>query len=259
MNRSLTIIFLLLSGWYNVTAKTAYVPYYTSYIHIVDNGDTIYKANNSREIEIRDKNQSFSIRIEHEDLSNERIKSIKRAKALSGWYGFSSVLSGVSTALSQNTVQYMVNRNNQFTSSTLSAMYAGIANAGLRLDMETWFENMSEEEMTVTDMERGLTWYIQPGQTMALKLNNPEVLQLRISDIHNKHVRYANIAAGSSADKAEVKYEDNDCWIIVAYKRESDGSLTPLGGFEYIDKKDFNRKLMNYKDLQDFLKDKKDK
>lgn len=34
----------------------------------------------------------------------------------------------------------------------------------------------------VCDMERGLTWWILPHQSMQLKLNNPEASQLRISD-----------------------------------------------------------------------------
>lgn len=233
-------------------AKTTYVPSYMSYIHIVNGGDTLQCANTDRQLELKDVNGMFMITIQHEDLSHERIKNIKRAKAAMGWATASAMLSGMSAAFSNNSLQYTVRRQQQYVASEIAAIYAGMSQAEQTLNMEVWIENTSGRELMVNDMERGLTWYILPGRSIQLATSNPDLLQLRISDLHHETVSYATVLAGSSVDKAELKYEDGDNWFVVAYKREADGTLKPLGGFEQISKKDYSRRLLNYKQLQDY-------
>lgn len=238
-----------------IMGKTTYIPSYASYIHIVDHNDTLQVSNVERQLELADKGGMFRISIIHEDLSHERIKMIKRTKALSGWAAASSVLSGVSAALSRNNLQYFVRMQSSRIAGEISAMYAGIAMAEQTLDIEIWVENTSEQELMINDMERGLTWYILPHQGIQLSTNNPDLLRLRVSDLHHQHVSYATVTAGSAVDKAELKYEDDENWFIVAYKREADGTLTRLGGFEQISKKDYSRRLLNYRQIQEYQRE----
>ncbi len=89
-------------------AKTTYIPTYRSYIHIVTDGDTASIAGNQTWTELRDGSKMFAVGIEHEEVTREKVKAIKRAKAATGWAAFATVMSGVSTALSDNSLQYHV-------------------------------------------------------------------------------------------------------------------------------------------------------
>lgn len=254
MKKFLLIILAAYAASVATRAKTTYVPAYMSYIHIVANGDTTSITGTDKSLSLPSEDGTFKIYVEHEDLTGERIKAIKRAKRKAGWMAAAAIMQGVSAAFSDNSLQYIVRSNNARTAAELSAMYAGIARTEQTLGMEVWIENNSDEDVMVNDTDRGLTWFIQPHEALTLNTNNPDCTRLRISDLHHQHVRFATVAAGSSVDKAELKHEDNDCWIITAYHRNADGTLEPLGGFERISKHDYSRHLMNYKQLQDYMK-----
>ena len=234
-------------------AKTTYVPAYMSFIQIAEAGDTIRDNSTGRSLSLRSADGTFQIFVEHEDLSGERIKEIKRAKRAAGWMAVAAVVQGVSAAFSDNALQYTIRSNNTRVISELSAMYAGAAKADQTLAMDIWIENSSGHELLINDTDRGLTWYVQPHEALAISASNPDCIRLRISDLQHSHVRFATIAAGSSVDKAELKHEDADYWFITAYRRNADGTLEPLGGFERISKHDFSRELLNYKQLQEYI------
>lgn len=247
------LLIALLTATTLAQAKTTYVPAYVSYIHIVEHGDTLSAAGIDRSLSLQSADDAVRIFVEHEDLTGERVKAIKRAKRTAGWMTAMAVGQGVSAAFSDNSLQYMVRSSSARAAAEIAAMYAGIAKAEQTLDMEVWVENNTSEEMLISDTDRGLSWYVQPHEALALKVNNPDCIRLRISDLHHRHVRFATVAAGSSVDKAELKHEDSEYWFITAYKRLSDGTLEPLGGFERISKHDYSRQLLNYKQIQEYL------
>ena len=109
-------------------AKTTYIPTYRSYIHIVTDGDTVSTSGNLTWTEMKDGGGMFEIGIEHEEVTREKVKAIKRAKAAAGWAAFATVLSGVSTALSDNSLQYYVRSENTRLTAELADMYAFNAN-----------------------------------------------------------------------------------------------------------------------------------
>ena len=83
MKRLVLFCFVFIS--LTIQAKTTYIPKYRSYIHIVDKSDTISVANVLPELVLDDKNGMFSIRLEHEIVTDDKIKAIKRAKRAAGW------------------------------------------------------------------------------------------------------------------------------------------------------------------------------
>ncbi len=240
----------------NASAKTTYIPAYTSYAHIIVRGDTVMAtANKLRSMELLSPDGTYRITVQHEDLTQERVKAIKRVKRAMGWAMASAILGNVSAAFSDNSLQYSIGKSNASVANELAALYAGKAMAAQILGVEVWLENLTDDELIVSDCERGLTWYVQPRNALLLTTNNPDMVVLRVSDLLNKNVSFATIAAGSAVDKVELKHEDDDCWVIVAYERRPDGTLNPLGGFKYINKHDFSQRLINYRQFQDFLKE----
>lgn len=119
------VLFLFVAIMCCVTAdgKTTYIPKYRSYIHIVNSTDTIVATSNIKELSLKDKTGMFSILVEHEDVTKEKVKAIKRAKRAAGWATVSAVMSGVSTAFSNNSLQYMVRSTNTKFASQLAEIY----------------------------------------------------------------------------------------------------------------------------------------
>lgn len=254
-----------------VWAKTTYIPTYRSYIHIVNGTDTMSVDGNLSELELAEPSGLFTIHIEHEEVTKDKVKAIKRAKAAAGWAGFAAVMSGVSMAFSSNSLQYYIRSKNEKITTDLAEIYAANSENEQILKIELLIDNNTESELVVNDMERGLTWYILPRQTMNLKVNNPEAANLRISDIHNTFIRYVSAAVGSSVKKSEVDWEDDDCWIIAVYQQNISKHPTPAEakytarkpkpdgflGYRRVSKVDFTESEISEDDYRAYKKAKK--
>ena len=92
--KRLMIVLLFFVGL-SAHAKTTYIPTYRSYIHIVDGSDTISISNRLSDIELSEKSVLFTLRLEQEDVTQEKVRAIKRAKRAAGWATFSAVMSGI--------------------------------------------------------------------------------------------------------------------------------------------------------------------
>ena len=244
------------------SGKTTYIAKYRSYIHIVNGTDTVSVEGYLPELEMTEDGGLFAIRIEHEEVTQEKVKAIKRAKAAAGLMAFSAVMSGVSTVFSNNSLQYYIRSTDTRISTDLATIYAANAEDEQKLAIELWIDNLTESELMVNDMERGLTWYILPKQSAQIKVNNPEAACLRISDIHHKDVRYVMAAAGSTLNKWDVVWEDDECWVAEVYKYEapSDAKYTTrkweLSGYHQISKTDFYERDMSPEEFNTFKKTK---
>lgn len=78
----------------NIHSKTTYIPTYLSYLHIITNGDTLAVANNLDTLELADPEGMFTMRIDQENVTSEKVKAIKRKKAAAGWMTFAAVMGG---------------------------------------------------------------------------------------------------------------------------------------------------------------------
>lgn len=241
-------IILLLSG-IPVMAKTTYIPKYRSYIHIVNGSDTTVATSNIMNLRLNEDNNMFCIYIEHEDVTKEKVKAIKRAKRAAGWASFSAVMSGISTAFSQNSLQYLVRSTNTRIASQLADIYYENADAEQNLMIDMWIANTSEEEIMINEIERGLIWYVRPSQNLHLQLNNPDAANLRISDIHNNNVRYAVVTAGSMVRKRAYEWEDDECWISAVMNE-----YQLLDKYVRISKEDYSEREMSIEEFKAYKK-----
>ena len=252
MKRLLLFSFVFFSLF--VDAKTTYIPTYYSYLHIVTDCDTLAVTNNTDYLELTDPSGMFVIAIDHEEVTAEKVKAIKRAKRAAGWATFSAVVSGVSTAFSDNTLQYMVRSSYTQIATNLAGIYQANSIAQQTLAINICIDNTTDSEMMVCDMVRGLTWWILPRQTMKLKINNPEATSLRISDSQSRNVRYVSALAGSKLTKWDVLIETDDFWVVPVYR---DGELHIDDNIDYykrIDKADYTETSMPYETYRELKK-----
>ena len=257
--KRLVLIFVIFMFVDSAIGKTTYIPKYRTYIHIVNGSDTIVKSNNLRNLELSSSDNMFRMYVEHEDVTNEKVKAIKRAKRAAGWATFSTVMSGISTAFSDNSLQYLVRSTNTIIAGQLAEIYKENANAEQKLMIDLWMENTTEEELMINDMERGLTWYVSPSQFFHFQLNNPDVLILRISDVHNNQVRYAMIATGSQVYKKEIEWEDKDCWISGIWGYIGFSEIKVIEKYVMISKTDFSEREMSIEEFKAYKKETKGK
>ena len=223
-----------------LNAKTTYIPTYRSYLHIVNAYDTLAVSNNLDTLELSDPDGIFTLRIDHEDVTKEKVKAIKRKKRAAGWASISAALSGVSIAFSDNVAEYLVRRDNAIIASDIADIYAVNAKVEQVLGIDLWIDNNSEGELMVCDMERGLTWWILPGQSMKFKLNNPEAARLRISDNKSNFVRYVMAMAGSKLKKWDIDLETDDYWYSAVYSSDITRGLFNLLEYIRISKLDYH-------------------
>lgn len=219
--RTIYLTAILLLASVAASAQTTYIPTYRSYLHIVTGNDTISVANNLDTLELAEPGGMFALRLDQEDVTKEKVKAIKRAKRAAGWATFSAIMSGISTAFSDNTLEYIVRRENTRMVAELADFYRANAKEKQILEIVMYVDNTSDHELMVCDMERGLTWWIQPRQTMRLKLNNPEVSNMRISDPQSTTVRFATVMAGSKVTKWEIDLETDEYWFSPVYRWEN--------------------------------------
>ena len=254
MKKYLSFLLFLTIG-IMVEAKTTYIPNYKSYIHIVNGVDTTAVTNNLEVLELSDQSGLFNIRIEHESVTKEKVIAIKRAKRSAGWMEFSAVMSGVSTAFSNNSLQYMVRSTNTQVATQLADFYKTNANAEQILSIDMWVDNISGAEIMVNDMERGLTWYIQPNQSLHFKFKNPDASSLRISDVHNNNVKHVLAMAGSEVKKRTIDWEDDDFWVICISHPTGSYGQKEIDKYVLMSKTDFSKKDMTVEEYEAFKKE----
>ena len=241
-----------------IHSKTTYIPTYLSYLHIVTSVDTVAVKNNLDTLELKDPEGMFTMRIDQEDVTSEKVKAIKRMKAAAGWATFGAAMGGVSTAFSSNSLQYMVRSSFTYAATRLASIYSTGVTKEESLDIILWIDNMTDNELMVCDMERGLTWWIMPRQSMQLKLNNPEVSQLRISDPQSHHVRYASVLAGNSVTKYEIEIETDEYWYSPVW-RDIPHDDSNLMHYLRISKRDYEEMKMSKSDFRELKKSLKKK
>lgn len=265
MRKPILLFILALITCVFVQAKNTYIPTYRSFIQIKQNGNDSIMAQGSQEkLDIVAQDGSFSITLIHEDVDKQKVKAIKRAKAAAGWMTFAAVMSGISAgfdaAYYNNALTTYINMRRTENMAFLSGIMSDVAVAEQRLNIDMFIDNLSEEELMVVDLVRGLTWYILPHTSLQFSLANPGIERLRISDLHHTSVKYADVIGGNSVQKEYIEWEDDNCWIV----RRVEGSPSYNGDgydeafheytYHYINKASFKRKEMTWDEVKAFKK-----
>ena len=256
MKRIATIIMIAVASVATMQAKKTYIPRYATFISITEPGqEPVTLSNIMMENTVQPASGMFALSVYHEDMTLEKLKTIRRNKAAAGWYGFSASLYSVSAVMSDNAIDRFANTLNAEFAATLSAIHSANAEVASVLGIEVEIDNMSGGEIMVNDMERGLTWYVLPSQSLTLRMNNPDVARLRISDGEGRHPHYATIGAGSEMKSMNVVYEDED-FVAVPIRGEGDRRET-VEFYNIIDRRTWEQRSISPAEYLDFKKQRK--
>ncbi len=218
---SLLFLTICLNSW----GKKTFVPRYTAMISIINGQDTASVTGNHTTLYLDDKGGMFRLAVIHEPLTMERIKFIKRQNNVAAMASFSAFVSAISS-VSNDWHQRFRGRLLTYASGTLASIYSHNATAAKTLGIEIWVENTSNEEIIMSDNERGQIWFVSPGESYKLTIPNPEVLRLRISDVHHNSVKYVDVGAGSELRESNVEWENDRIWVFPILIRNEQGNFT---------------------------------
>lgn len=217
-------------------AKTTYIPTYYTQINIEGVDGTCSDSTFRRELNMIATDGRYSITILHDSVTAERVKLIKSMKAAAGWSTAAAVLSGVSTSLnpmrtSWDAVNYMSDLNSMASSSMLHIAAKENAESLQRVPVNIIVENLSDREMVVNDMKRGLTWYVPAHNYIQLNVGNPEVNKFRIAyaDCQDQKKDYITIQAANYLEKQTISYEDEQAWFVPKYSTSGNGQNISVG------------------------------
>ncbi len=237
----------------SIEGKTTYIPTYHSYIHIKQGEDTISVFGNMISLEMTSFDKRFTVSVHHEDVTHEKVKAIKRAKAAAGWSLFSTVMSTIAPGRRGSLFSRIQDIRQAVV---LTQMDAENAKAEQVLEVEIWVDNNSDTELIVNDMIRGLVWYVQPHQSIQFEVGNPELANLRISDINSNNIEFVTVGVGSSVRKEFISYEDDDCWVADIYQKDLSVNeyRTPIA-YNYINKTTYETKRLSIREYNEFKKE----
>lgn len=209
-------------------AKWTIVPKYNSFICVENKQDSLFLKSDRTSLYHND--STFRIGIIHETLTLKRIKYIRRQESFAEWFGVLAVLSSL-TSMSYDWSMRLRGRSLAYTNAVLSGIYSYNASASRKLSIDAWIENVTDEELLVADIERGLVWYVQPRQYLCLSISNPDVAHLRISDIYHKYVKIVTIGAGSVLKDVSIEWENDHYWVFPLQEKTMTGAYVTLSYF----------------------------
>lgn len=250
--RKFITIALLLTTIISATAKKTYIPRYTTAIIVAHSGtDTITTVSRQMDVQVHSSDGLFTINVNHDDMTLEKLKQIRANKRAAGWAGFAATLYTIEGTTAQAFTERLAACYNSQVSSILSAIYSANAEVANVLGIEITIDNPSDYELSVTDMERGRTWYILPHQYLRLALHNPDVAYLRIANIANNVPYYAYIAAGSEMKSLDVVYEGEQFIVLPNYVTSDNGSRT-ISFYHLIDRRTWDQRSMSKEEYKEF-------
>ena len=102
-------------------------------------------------------------------------------------------------------------------------------------------KNNSDKEMMITDMDRGLVWFILPHSEMAVPLMKGEESHFRISSAAplDENVKYVSAKANSTLEKYTIAKETDQYWYVPMSEKAKKGlrfESDKKDGFIRIDK-----------------------
>ena len=111
---------------------------------------------------------------------------------------------------------YVDARENTYASLAASANSKAQAEDLKTLLLDLVVKNNSPKEMLITDMDRGLVWFILPHREVRLPLLKNEECHFRISSCNplDENVKYINALGTSTLEKYAVSLETDMSWYV---------------------------------------------
>lgn len=244
------------------SSKTTYIPQYYTQITIVKDGVTRCDSTITREMLMNAVDGHYSFTVIHDSVTKERVKAIKNMKAAAGWAAFASVMGGVSAGLNplhngRDVVDFMRSREIMVSSAFLNQVTKHEGNSLQHVPINILFENLSDKEMSINDLQRGLIWYVAPHTSLTLKCGNPEMNEFRVAYNDNTEIEYVTIQSGNFLEKENIAYEDEKIWVVENYFPDS--TEKTIVDYSIVDKISFERTEISIADYKQFKKEHKSK
>lgn len=239
-------------------AKRTFVPRYTSFISVSEQGDSTDECSINTTLYRDDEGGMFRVAIIHETLTRERVKYIKRMETAATLASFAAVMSAVCT-FSSDWKQRFRGRVMTYVSSTLAEIYNNNANEAKTLELQAWVENTCSEEIMVADQDRGYVWFLRPGESINCILANPDMMQLRISNLNHSRVHYVTMGGGSLLREMEVEWEDDDAWIFPFLGDQKRDGRFNISGYMLIDKRTATQNRLTIDEFKTYKREAKER
>lgn len=207
--------------------KTTYIPSYANRLILIENGKIDTTENQQRVLSLPSQDGTIRCSLVQQVVTPELVKAIKSAKSAAGWAmvaaGFSAASAGYSIGRmnSRPVDGFMVSNYvnaHELTGASLDYSASALAQAEdlKMLYVDLLVKNDSEKELLITDMDKGLVWFVMPHNEMALHLSKGEEGHFRIAPCSalDENVKYINAVATSTMEKYTIGLETDLFWYI---------------------------------------------
>lgn len=237
MRKNVLIVFMFVCFFVpHIQAKTTYIPTYDNRIMLIENGVVDSLANKAPSLMMSSKDGLVTFTLAQQVVSEDLVRDIKRAKSEAGWAMASAALSSVSEGMAQSQMNsghnkgwamqnYVNSRETTNASLAASAEAKEQAEVLKTLLLDLVVRNNSQKEMLITDMDRGLVWFILPNCEVRLPLLKDEECHFRISSCNplDENVKYINALGTSTLEKYTVDLETDISWYVPISKKTLKG------------------------------------
>ena len=246
-------------------AKTTYIPTYNNRLIIMEYGALDSLSNTAPALRMSSSDGLITCTLAQQVVSQDLVRQIKRAKNAAGWAmvaaGLSSINEGMAQAQMESGYQqgwamrnYVDARNVTDASLAASANAKATAEDLKTLLLDLVVRNNSTKEMLITDMDRGLVWFVLPGCEVRLPLLKDEACHFRISSCNplDENVKYINALGTSTLEKYTVGLETDLSWYVPISNKAVKGlrfQTSERDGYIKIDKESM---AMRYVSEQEF-------
>lgn len=211
----------------HIQAKTTYIPTYDNRLLLIENGEVDTITNNGHSLVASSKDGLITCTLVQQVVSQDLVREIKRAKNAAGWAIVAAALSSVNEGMAQSQMNngndrgwamqnYVDARENTNASLAESANAKAKAEDLKTLLLDLVVRNNSQKEMLITDMDRGLVWFILPNGEVRLPLLKDEECHFRVSSCNplDENVKYINALGTSTLEKYTVGLETDISWYV---------------------------------------------
>lgn len=227
MRKIIALSFFICIFAINIQAKTTYIPTYDNRLLLIENGEVDSLTNKSHSLVMSSKDGLITCTLAQQVVSQELVRDIKRAKSAAGWSMVAAALSSASEGMAQSQMNsgynkgwamqnYVNARENTNASLAASADARAQAEDLKTLLLDLVVRNNSQKEMLITDMDRGLVWFVLPNCEVRLPLLKDEECHFRISSCNpmDENVKYINALGTSTLEKYTIGLETDISWYV---------------------------------------------
>ena len=217
---------------FHVQAKTTYIPTYTNRLILIENGEIDSLTNESHSLMISSRDGLITCTLSQQVVSQDLVRDIKRAKNAAGWSMVAAALSSFNEGMAQNQMNntrdkgwamrnYVDARENTNAHLDASADAQVLVEDLKTLLLDLVVRNNSQKEFLITDMDRGLVWFVLPNCEVRLPLLQNEECHFRISSCNplDENVKYVNAIGTSSLEKYTIGLDTDTSWYVPVSKK----------------------------------------